>query len=107
MEARRRGMNINDNDDDDTGGKSTGLMVDTVEEGGSGDRVVQVVTEDSHIRSLAKGLTWRFVATTTTVVIAWYITGETTLAFQIGFIEFFAKITIYYVHERIWAKIRL
>ena len=82
-------------------------MVDTVEEGGSGDRVVQVVTEDSHIRSLAKGLTWRFVATTTTVVIAWYITGETTLAFQIGFIEFFAKITIYYVHERIWAKIRL
>eukprot|EP00532_Pseudo-nitzschia_australis_P002818 CAMPEP_0168191398 /NCGR_PEP_ID=MMETSP0139_2-20121125/17498_1 /TAXON_ID=44445 /ORGANISM="Pseudo-nitzschia australis, Strain 10249 10 AB" /LENGTH=113 /DNA_ID=CAMNT_0008114577 /DNA_START=418 /DNA_END=759 /DNA_ORIENTATION=+ len=63
--------------------------------------------EDSHIRSLAKGLTWRFIASGTTIVIAKIVTGETTVAFQIGFFEFFAKIMIYYVHERIWAKIRL
>ena len=63
--------------------------------------------EDSHIRSLAKGFTWRFVASGTTIAIAKIVTGETTIAFQIGFIEFFAKIMIYYLHERIWAKIRL
>jgi len=63
--------------------------------------------EDSHIRSLAKGLTWRFIASGTTIVIAKIVTGETTVAFQIGFFEFFAKIGIYYVHERIWAKIKL
>jgi len=66
-----------------------------------------VVKEDSHARSLAKGFTWRFVASGTTIVIAKIVTGETTVAFQIGFFEFFAKILIYYVHERIWAKIRL
>ncbi|MGK3745981.1 MAG: putative membrane protein [Bacillariaceae sp.] len=97
-------MNIDD--DDDTAGKSAGLMIDNTGEEGGGGTVVRVA-EDSHIRSLTKGLTWRFVASTTTIIIAWYITGETTLAFQIGFIEFFAKITIYYIHERIWAKIRI
>jgi len=63
--------------------------------------------EDSHLRSLVKGLTWRFVASGTTIVIAKVVTGETTIAFQIGFFEFFAKIGIYYVHERIWAKIKI
>lgn len=63
--------------------------------------------EDSHIRSLSKGLTWRFIASGTTIVIAKIVTGETAIAFQIGFFEFFAKIMIYYVHERIWARIRL
>ena len=68
---------------------------------------IMVATEDSHLRSLAKGLTWRFIASGTTIVIAKVVTGETTIAFQIGFFEFFAKIGIYYVHERIWAKIKL
>ena len=63
--------------------------------------------EDSHIRSLTKGLTWRFVASGTTIIIAKIVTGETAIAFQIGFIEFFAKIGIYYIHERIWAKVKL
>ena len=31
---------------------------------------------ESHIRSLLKALSWRVVATTTTAVIAWFITGE-------------------------------
>jgi uncharacterized membrane protein len=63
--------------------------------------------EESHLRSLAKGITWRFVATMTTVIIAWLVTGETSIAFQIGFFEFFAKVGIYYIHERIWARIRI
>jgi uncharacterized membrane protein len=63
--------------------------------------------EESHLRSFAKGLTWRFVATMTTVTIAWLVTGETGIAFQIGFFEFFAKVGIYYIHERLWARIRI
>jgi len=69
--------------------------------------VVTAAGEDSHIRSLSKGLTWRFVASSTTIVIVKIVTGETTTAFQIGFVEFFAKIAIYYLHERVWAKIKL
>lgn len=64
-------------------------------------------SEESHTRSLLKGVTWRVLATTTTVVIAWFVTGEVAQAFQIGFVEFFAKLAIYYMHERVWAKIRI
>jgi uncharacterized membrane protein len=63
--------------------------------------------EESHTRSALKGLTWRFVATTTTIVIVWIVTGKPDMAFQIGFFEFFAKIAIYYLHERLWLKIKI
>lgn len=63
--------------------------------------------EESHTRSLVKGFTWRCLATTTTVTIAWFVTGEVAQAFQIGFVEFFAKLAIYYMHERAWTKIRI
>ena len=33
--------------------------------------------EETHTRSLVKGLTWRFVASFTTIVIAKIVTGET------------------------------
>jgi len=60
---------------------------------------------ESRKRSLAKGVTWRVVATSTTVTIAYMITGEVDAALQIGFIEVFAKIAIYYLHERAWARV--
>jgi uncharacterized membrane protein len=63
--------------------------------------------EESHTRSLLKGFTWRIIATTTTTIIAWLVIGHLEAAFKIGFFEFFAKLLIYYVHERIWTRIRL
>ena len=60
---------------------------------------------ESHVRSIAKGVTWRVLATLTTVIIAWLITGAIDIALQIGFVEVFAKIAIYYAHERAWAHI--
>ena len=61
-----------------------------------------MIRKESHIRSVLKGVTWRFIATTTTVVIAYIITGEVGDALKIGGIEFLAKIGIYYLHERMW-----
>jgi uncharacterized membrane protein len=60
------------------------------------------VFKDSRTRSLLKGLTWRVVATTTTIVIVWALTGDTRIALQIGAIEVVAKIIVYYLHERAW-----
>ena len=57
------------------------------------------------MRSVLKGFTWRLVATFSTMVIAYLITGETGTAPKIGGIEFVAKIAVYYVHERIWLRI--
>jgi uncharacterized membrane protein len=61
--------------------------------------------KESHLRSALKGFTWRIVATTTTIIIAYFITGEVGLALSIGAIEFVGKIFIYYLHERIWQAI--
>ena len=63
--------------------------------------------EESHTRSVIKGFTWSIVATSTTTVIAWLVTGKLDAAFQIGVFEFFTKLIIYYIHERIWTKIRI
>ncbi len=40
------------------------------------------------MRSALKGFTWRLVATFTTIVIVYCITGEQAKALQIGAIEF-------------------
>jgi len=56
---------------------------------------------ESHLRSFSKALSWRIIATSTTITIAYMLTGEGTAA-AIGSIEFFAKFLIYYMHERAW-----
>lgn len=60
---------------------------------------------ESHMRSLLKGLTWRVIATTTIIIIAYLTTGEIEQALKIGFIEFFIKLGLYYLHERMWQAI--
>ena len=61
--------------------------------------------KESHLRSILKGLTWRVVATSTIIFIAWYSTGDISLALEIGFIEFFVKLLLYYLHERAWQMV--
>jgi uncharacterized membrane protein len=63
--------------------------------------------QETHTRSLLKGFTWRIIATSTTTIIAWLVTGQLEAAFRIGIVEFFVKLMIYYVHERIWTRIKL
>ncbi len=68
--------------------------------------------QESHIRSILKGISWRFVATTDLVLIVLLITclhGECSIedALKIGAIEFVIKLAVYYLHERIWQKIRM
>ncbi|HJN88871.1 MAG TPA: DUF2061 domain-containing protein [Verrucomicrobiota bacterium] len=60
---------------------------------------------ESPLRSAMKGLTWRMVATFTTILIVYYITGEQAKALQIGAIEFVAKFVVYYCHERAWLRV--
>ena len=51
-----------------------------------------------------KALTWRAVATSATVVIAWWVTGDWRVGLEVGTVEFFAKMLLYYLHERFWYK---
>ncbi|WP_374960286.1 DUF2061 domain-containing protein [Gilvibacter sp.] len=65
---------------------------------------------ESPQRSLIKGISWRVIATTDTVLVVLLVTcliGQCSLqdGFKIGFIEFFIKLFIFFVHERIWQTI--
>jgi uncharacterized membrane protein len=57
---------------------------------------------ESNVRSLLKAISWRLIATGTTILIAWLVYGDIKPALAIGGIEFFAKFVIYYLHERAW-----
>lgn len=66
--------------------------------------------EESHLRSLIKGISWRIVATTDTILVVLLVTcltGNCSIesAIKIGFYEFFIKLAVYYFHERVWQKI--
>ncbi len=64
--------------------------------------VSRVEERESPLRSLLKAFSWRIVATTTTALIAFFITGDVATALSIGGIEFVLKFVIYYLHERAW-----
>ncbi|MCH2436494.1 MAG: DUF2061 domain-containing protein [Candidatus Thalassarchaeum sp.] len=55
-------------------------------------------------RSLVKTLTWRFIASTDTVIIARVLTGSWTVGLSIASIEIVTKMILYYLHERGWSK---
>lgn len=58
--------------------------------------------EESHLRSVVKGITWRIIASTTILIITYFTTGEMETAVTIASIEFFVKFLLYYLHERAW-----
>ena len=53
---------------------------------------------------LAKMVTWRILATTTTFVIVYTLTGDLKAGAAVGGIELIAKMALYYGHERAWTK---
>ena len=44
------------------------------------------------------------IATTTTFVIGWIVTGSALAGGVIASIEFWAKLALYYAHERAWSR---
>jgi uncharacterized membrane protein len=63
--------------------------------------------QDSHLRSLFKAVSWRIIGTMDTIVISYFWTGHGRKALAIGGSEVVTKVGLYYVHERIWARIPL
>ncbi len=55
-------------------------------------------------RHAAKTMTWRIVATTATIIIAWGVTDDWRTGLEVGGIEFFVKMFLYYLHERFWYR---
>lgn len=62
--------------------------------------------KDTNIRSIVKGISWRVVATTTTIAIVYVFFHRLDLAIAAGILETVLKIILYWFHERIWLKIK-
>lgn len=56
-------------------------------------------------RSILKAISWRTWATVTTAALVFIFTGKFAMAITIGFLEVFAKMGLYFFHERLWQKI--
>ncbi|MEM2971225.1 MAG: DUF2061 domain-containing protein [Candidatus Bathyarchaeia archaeon] len=54
------------------------------------------------IRSFAKAVSWRIVATITTVILVIAFSKDWELGGIVGIAELISKTIIYYVHERLW-----
>jgi uncharacterized membrane protein len=60
----------------------------------------------AHVRALAKAISWRLLGTIGTSVIVFVFTGRWALALSIGGVEFVGKIGLFFIHERLWDRVR-
>ena len=59
---------------------------------------------DSQSKSIAKAFSWRIIATVTTGLISYVLTGSVEVAGAIMTFDFILKLILYYLHERIWTN---
>lgn len=62
--------------------------------------------KETNTRSIVKGISWRFLATSTTIIIVYVFFGRLDLAIAAGLIETVLKVGLYWAHERAWFKIQ-
>ena len=62
--------------------------------------------KETKSRSIIKTISWRVLATLTTIVLVYIFIGDTTIALSVGGIEVVLKMLIYFLHERAWDKIK-
>jgi uncharacterized membrane protein len=55
--------------------------------------------------SLIKAITWRTIGSLDTALWAWIYTGNGLTGLKIGGYEVLTKILLYYIHERLWARV--
>jgi len=60
---------------------------------------------ETNTRSIVKGISWRVIATTTTIIIVYLFFGRLDLAIAAGLIETVIKVALYWIHERMWFRI--
>jgi len=62
--------------------------------------------KETNKRSIVKGISWRVVATSTTIAIVYFFLDRLDLAIAAGMIETVLKVGLYWAHERAWFKVK-
>ncbi|AOW21158.1 DUF2061 domain-containing protein [Urechidicola croceus] len=63
--------------------------------------------DKSYKRHVAKAITWRLIGTIDTILLSWLISGDPFTGLKIGFAEVVTKMLLYYLHERVWFKVKM
>lgn len=61
---------------------------------------------DTNLRSIIKTISWRITGSTAAVIIAYGVTGSIAISSTIGILHLVTNTFLYWVHERIWNKIK-
>jgi uncharacterized membrane protein len=61
---------------------------------------------DSKSRSLIKTISWRLTGSFSTFLISYLILRNFTVAGSIAVIQVVANTVLYYLHERVWSRIK-
>jgi predicted transcriptional regulator len=64
----------------------------------------KVVREEPK-RSVLKTITWRIIATSTTMLLVYVFTGQFELSAGVGVGDLVSKMVFYFLHERVWNRI--
>ena len=64
------------------------------------------ITKDSPQRSILKAVSWRILATLTTMMIIYAVSGSVDWALKGGAADVIIKLLLYYGHERLWTNIQ-
>jgi adenylylsulfate kinase len=56
-------------------------------------------------RSGVKAVTWRVIATITTMSLVYFFTGKLDLSLGIGLFDVLTKLALYFLHERAWDRV--
>ena len=59
---------------------------------------------DTHKRTIVKTITWRIIATLTTVIVIYLWIGDLSVALGSGLLANALKTIFYYAHERVWNR---
>ncbi len=62
--------------------------------------------KETNLRSIVKGISWRFVATGTTVTIVYLFFGQLEMAIAAGLMETVLKVGLFWGHEKVWQRVR-
>ena len=65
------------------------------------------VRHETRFRSFIKMSTWRVLASLDTMLLAWLFTGNLATAISIGSFEVLTKLVLYFIHERVWLRIKI
>jgi uncharacterized membrane protein len=60
---------------------------------------------ESHTRTVLKAISWRVIASMTTMTIVYVLTRKWEITLGAGILEAVSKMLFYYLHERAWHKI--